>query len=136
MIEFYPQIRLFHIFAVLLSGSIFALRGVAALAGARWPQARPLKWLTYAIDTSLLTAALLLVAILPWSVFANGWLLAKIALLFAYVVLGVLALRPPRPRAVFRRGAGDLRPDVRHRPRAPPAGVAGMNAAAATTPGD
>ena len=91
MIEFYPQIRLFHIFAVLLSGSIFALRGVAALAGARWPQARPLKWLTYAIDTSLLTAALLLVAILPWSVFANGWLLAKI---------GVLALRPQRPRRV------------------------------------
>ncbi|MBP7158481.1 MAG: SirB2 family protein [Thermomonas sp.] len=100
MIEFYPQIRLFHIFAVLLSGSIFALRGVAALAGARWPQARPLKWLTYAIDTSLLTAALLLVAILPWPVFANGWLLAKIALLFAYVVLGVLALRPQRPRRV------------------------------------
>ena len=32
--------------------------------------------------------------------FANGWLLAKIALLFAYVVLGVLALRPQRPRRV------------------------------------
>ena len=69
------------------------------MAWPRWP-ARPLKWLTYAIDTSLLTAALLLVAILPWSVFANGWLLAKIALLFAYVVLGVLALRPQRPRRV------------------------------------
>lgn len=98
MIEFYPQIKQFHIFAVLLSGSIFALRGTFALAGARWPQALPLKWLTYAIDTSLLTAAMMLLTILPWSVFANGWLLAKIVLLFAYVVLGVLALRPQRPR--------------------------------------
>ena len=100
MIEFYPQIKQFHIFIAMLSGTLFALRGAFVLAGARWPQARPLKWLTYAIDTSLLTAALLLVAILPWSVFANGWLLAKLALLFAYVVLGVLALRPQRPRRV------------------------------------
>ena len=32
MIEFYPQIKQFHIFVALLSGSIFALRGAFALA--------------------------------------------------------------------------------------------------------
>lgn len=96
MIEFYPQIKQFHIALALLSGSLFALRGGFALGGARWPQALPVKWLSYAIDTALLTAALMLLTILPWAMFANGWLLAKIALLVAYVVLGVLAMRPGR----------------------------------------
>ena len=81
MIEFYPQIKQFHIFVALLSGTLFALRGAFALAGARWPQALPVKWLSYAIDTCLLTAAMMLLTILPWAVFANGWLLAKITLI-------------------------------------------------------
>ena len=98
MIEFYPQIKQFHIFIAMLSGTLFALRGAFVLAGARWPQALPVKWLSYTIDTCLLTAALMLLTILPWAMFANGWLLAKIALLFVYVVLGVLAMRPQRSR--------------------------------------
>lgn len=98
MIEFYPQIKQFHIFVALLSGSLFALRGAFALAGARWPQALPVKWLSYSIDTALLTAALMLLTILPWPMFANGWLFAKIVLIVAYVALGVLAMRPRRAR--------------------------------------
>lgn len=96
MIEFYPQIRQFHIFIALLSGALFAVRGAFALAGARWPQALPVKWLSYTIDTALLTAALMLLTILPWAMFGNGWLLAKIALIVAYVLLGVFAMRPGR----------------------------------------
>lgn len=98
MIEFYPQIKQFHIFVALLSGSLFAVRGAFALAGAEWPRALPVKWLSYAIDTSLLTAAMMLLTILPWAMFANGWLTMKILLLVAYVVLGVLAMRPHRTR--------------------------------------
>ena len=104
MEEFYPQIRQFHIFVALLSGSIFAVRGAFALAGASWPQALPVKWLSYAVDTALLTAALMLLTILPWAMFANGWLLAKLALIVVYVVLGVFALRrgrSRRSRAIF-----------------------------------
>lgn len=96
MIEFYPQIKQFHIFVALLSGSLFAVRGGFALAGAHWPRALPVKWLSYAIDTALLTAAMMLLTILPWAMFANGWLLAKICLIVVYVVLGVLAMRPQR----------------------------------------
>ena len=96
MIEFYPQIKYVHILLAMLSGTLFAVRGGFALAGMRWPQALPVKWLSYTIDTCLLTAALMLLTILPWAMFANGWLLAKIALLFVYVVLGVLAMRPQR----------------------------------------
>ena len=98
MIEFYPQIKQFHIFIALLSGSLFAVRGAFALGGARWPRALPVKWLSYAIDTSLLTAAMMLLTILPWAMFANGWLITKVVLIVAYVVLGVLAMRPQRTR--------------------------------------
>lgn len=103
MIEFYAQIKQFHVFVALLSGGLFAVRGAFLLAGARWPQALPVKWFSYAVDTALLTAALMLLTILPWAMFANGWLLAKLALLVAYVVLGVFALRrgrTPRTRAL------------------------------------
>ena len=96
MIEFYPQIKQFHILLALLSGAIFALRGAFALAGMHWPQALPVKWLSYTIDTCLLTAALMLLTILPWAMFANGWLLTKIVLIVVYVVLGVFAMRPGR----------------------------------------
>lgn len=103
MIEFYPQIRGLHILAVLLSGSLFALRGLGMLAHARWPQAASVRYLSYSIDTVLLTAALMLLTILPGAMFANHWLTVKVMLLVVYVVLGVFALRrgrTPRMRAV------------------------------------
>ena len=99
MIEFYPQIKHFHIFVALLSGSLFALRGFFALQGARWPMALPVKWFSYAVDTSLLTAALMLLTILPGAVFANGWLAVKVALVVVYIVLGVFALRRAKTRS-------------------------------------
>ncbi|MFZ5635911.1 MAG: SirB2 family protein [Pseudomonadota bacterium] len=98
MIEFYPQIKLVHIACVLLSGALFALRGGCALLGARWPMSLPVRVLSYAIDTALLTAALMLFAILPGGVFVNGWLAVKIALLLVYIVLGSFALKRARTR--------------------------------------
>ena len=100
MIEFYPQIRFVHILAISLSGSLFALRGLGMLAGARWPQAFVVRYLSYSIDTVLLTAALMLVTILPSAVFANGWLTVKLVLVVVYVVLGVFALRRGRSRSI------------------------------------
>lgn len=104
MIEFYPQIKQFHVFVALLSGGLFALRGACVLGGAAWPMHAPVRWLSYAIDTALLTAALMLLTILPGAMFANGWLVAKLSLLVVYVVLGSFALkraRGPRARLFF-----------------------------------
>ncbi|WP_242165068.1 SirB2 family protein [Lysobacter sp. M15] len=98
MIEFYPQIKQFHIIVALLSGALFSLRGAFVLGGARWPMALPVKWLSYAIDTALLTAALMLLTILPGAMFANGWLTVKVTLIVVYVALGVFALRRGRTR--------------------------------------
>jgi len=108
MLVFYPQIKLAHIACVVASGSLFLLRGGAVLAGAQWPMAAPARFLSYAIDTALLTAALILLSILPSAMFANGWLIVKMCLLVAYVVLGSFALkraRKPGMRAICYAGA-------------------------------
>ena len=96
MIDFYPEIRLVHICAVLASGGLFALRGLATNLGARWAMAAPLRYLSYAIDTVLLTAALMLATILHQYPFVHGWLTVKVCLLVVYVVLGSLALKRGR----------------------------------------
>jgi uncharacterized membrane protein SirB2 len=92
VIEFYPQIRAAHLITVLLSGTLFAARGLGVLAGARWPRHAVVRYSSYTIDTALLTAALMLVSILPSAMFANHWLTLKIALVVIYILLGVLAM--------------------------------------------
>lgn len=99
MIEFYPQIKHAHIGLALASGALFALRGAGALANMRWPRWAPVRYASYTIDTALLTAALMLLTILPRGLYANGWLTVKLVLLVVYVVLGVFALRRARSRA-------------------------------------
>jgi uncharacterized membrane protein SirB2 len=96
MIDFYPQIRLTHIIAVLASGGLFFLRGLAVNLGARWAMAAPLRYLSYAIDTVLLTAALMLATILHQYPFVHGWLTVKVLLLVVYIVLGSFALKRGR----------------------------------------
>lgn len=96
MIEYYLQVKHAHIGLVLLSGGLFALRGTAALAGMRWPLAAPVRYLSYTIDTALLTAALMLLVVLQLNPFATGWLGVKLLLLVAYIALGALALKRAR----------------------------------------
>ncbi len=96
MIAFYLQIKAVHVAAILASGGLFAVRGAAALAGARWPMGAPLRYLSYTIDTTLLTAALMLLTALKLNPFAVPWLAVKLALLAVYIVLGSLALKRAR----------------------------------------
>lgn len=103
MIEYYADIRCVHIGAVIASGTLFLLRGAGVLAGARWPMWAPLRYLTYTIDTVLLTAALMLVTILHQYPLVQAWLTVKVLLLVVYIVLGTFALRrarTPRGRAL------------------------------------
>lgn len=93
MIEFYTEIKWLHVAAVFASGSLFLLRGLAVQGGARWAMSPPLRYASYTIDTVLLTAAFMLLTILPGAVFANGWLTTKVSFLVAYVVLGSYALK-------------------------------------------
>ena len=94
MLELYPQIKAVHVGAVAISGALFAARGALVIAGRRRLATRAaVRYASYAIDTVLLTAAVMLVAILPPAMFANRWLVAKLALVAVYVVLGIVSMR-------------------------------------------
>jgi len=93
MIEFYPQIKSVHITAVMASGLLFLLRGASLHAGLKWAMAAPARYLSYAIDTALLTAALMLATMLHQYPFVHAWLTVKVLLLVVYIVLGTVALK-------------------------------------------
>ena len=96
---YYPQIKLVHITCVVLSGSLFALRGTMMLAGSQWVYHPILRRGSYLIDTTLLGAAILLTLILHQYPFVQSWLTAKVLLLVVYIALGVFALRRGRTHA-------------------------------------
>jgi len=96
VIEFYLPIKMVHMIAVLCSGGLFFVRGLMLLIGNKLAMAAPVRYLSYSIDTVLLTAALMLATMLPSAMFANGWLLAKIGLMVVYIVLGSFALKRGR----------------------------------------
>jgi len=100
MMEFYPQIKSVHIAAVMASGLLFLMRGAAVNAGMTWAMAAPLRYLSYLIDTTLLTAALMLATLLHQYPFVHAWLTVKIALLVIYIVLGSFALKRGSTRKI------------------------------------
>ena len=102
MIAFYPQIKLLHIACVIASGTLFALRGALVLGHLSLGQHVALRGLSYAIDSTLLTAAFMLMTMLHLYPLAQSWLTVKVLLVVVYVALGYLALHgtlAPRARA-------------------------------------
>jgi uncharacterized membrane protein SirB2 len=104
MLEFYPEIKLLHVTAAIASGTLFLLRGAVVSWGGRWGMIAPIRYLSYSIDIVLLIAALLLLAILPSTVYSNGWLWLKLMLIVVYIGLGTLALKRGRTASI-RRGS-------------------------------
>ncbi len=98
--EFYLQIKWVHIAAVIASGALFLMRGIAVQAGARWAMTPPLRYLSYTVDTVLLAAAVILVMILHQYPFVQSWLTVKVCLLVVYVALGTFALKRGRTQRV------------------------------------
>lgn len=87
-----------HITCVILSGSLFAVRGlmrIADVAGVNHWTLRVTSWL---IDTVLLAAAILLTLILHQYPFVQAWLTVKVLLLLLYIVIGFIALKRARTR--------------------------------------
>ena len=106
MMVFYPQIKTVHIAAVVCSGSLFFLRGALVQAGrSAWAMVAPLRYLSYGIDTVLLTAALMLLTILPGAVFANGWLATKLPE-WAELLFGIPAILLAYGAVIWRKGFG------------------------------
>ncbi len=88
-----PPIRQAHLALVVFSGLLFALRGMGVLAGARWPLHKALRVGSVVIDTLLLSAGVMLWALLQLNPLREHWLGVKLVLLVVYIVLGSWALK-------------------------------------------
>lgn len=100
--EWYPALKTAHVTLVLTSGTLFAARGAAVLAGARWPMTARWRYTSVAIDTALLSAGVAMWSLLALNPLRDTWLGTKLLLLLVYIVLGSFALkrgRTPRVRA-------------------------------------
>jgi uncharacterized membrane protein SirB2 len=104
---YYLEIRAVHIGAVIASGLLLLMRGLARnLAGSGWVMAWPLRLLSYTIDTVLLTAALMLTTIIDQYPFVDNWLTMKLLLLVVYIMLGYRALSGRTPAIRWASLAG------------------------------
>ncbi len=99
LVEHYLTLRQWHVGLVTASGTLFALRAFATIAGARWPLALPARAASWVVDAGLLGAGALLWAALQINPFVQTWLGAKLLLLLVYIGLGTMALRRARTPA-------------------------------------
>ncbi|GAA5442480.1 hypothetical protein Misp06_00654 [Microbulbifer sp. NBRC 101763] len=89
----YTLIKHTHVFAAVLSITLFLLRTSLDLSrNTAWRQT-PLRWIPHVNDTVLLSAAIALVVIGSWNPAIYHWLAVKIALVFGYIIAGFFALK-------------------------------------------
>jgi uncharacterized membrane protein SirB2 len=100
MTEYYLVLRNVHIACAILTITLFVLRGGLMLADSSWQQNAVLRYLPHAVDTVLLTTALMLTTVIHQFPFAVDWLTAKVVLLLAYIVLGSIALKRGRTKQI------------------------------------
>ena len=100
MSEYYLVLRNVHITCAILTVMLFVLRGALMLANSRWQSNVVLRYLPHAVDTVLLTTALMLTTVIQQFPFAVDWLTTKVVLLVVYIVLGSIALRRGRTKQV------------------------------------
>lgn len=98
----YLAIKYIHITSVVLSGSFFLLRGLWMMRESDLLRRRWVKVLPHIIDTLLLGSALIMVFLSRQYPFVQPWLTAKVLALLVYIVLGSVALKRGRTRAMRR----------------------------------
>lgn len=88
----YLFIKTLHVTCVVLSISLFVLRGSLQLLSRPWRQWRLLRLAPHLVDTVLLGSALWLAWRSAQYPFEQSWLTAKVLALLLYIVLGHYAL--------------------------------------------
>ena len=100
MIELYLPLRHTHIACAILTVTLFVLRGGLMIADSPWQRNVVLRYLPHAVDTVLLTTALMLTTVIRQFPFSTDWLTMKVLLLVVYIVLGSIALKRGRTRRI------------------------------------
>lgn len=96
----YGLAKSLHVGCAALSIAGFAARGALMLRGSPLLDTRFARVAPHIVDTVLLASALWLAWAIGQVPFVHGWVTAKVFALLAYIVLGSLALRHGRTRAV------------------------------------
>lgn len=96
----FEWLKLLHVSCALLSVSGFTLRGYWMMTDNPLRQRRLARVLPHIIDTLLLASAVGMLVIWQTGPQQLPWLIAKIAGLLLYIVLGMVALRFGRTRRV------------------------------------
>jgi len=104
MLYYYADIKWIHVAAVIATGLLFLARGAGMWIGSPIGMSAPVRYLSYTIDTVLLTAALMLAVATRQFPFEQPWLTVKVILVFVYIALGSMALkrgRTPSTRQIY-----------------------------------
>lgn len=89
----YLILKPLHVSFVLVSYSLFLLRGIWMLRASPRLQLRWVRVLPHVNDTFLLASGITLAVLTHQSPGSHPWLAAKIAALFVYIGLGTVALK-------------------------------------------
>ena len=89
----YALLKMIHVSSVILSYSLFLLRGIWLIQDSTNLRQRWIKILPHIIDTVLLTSAVFLAMTIQQNPLQDSWLTAKVAGLLLYIVLGMVAMR-------------------------------------------
>ena len=95
----YIVLKYAHVGAVIVSLSLFFLRGLWMMNAPQKLQLRWVRIVPHVIDTILLASAIALAFLTAQYPFVQPWLTAKILGLVAYILLGSVALKRGRTRA-------------------------------------
>lgn len=96
----YLMLKHLHMTLAAISGSLFLVRGVWMMAASPMLQRRWVRSVPHLIDSLLLASAITLAwwsGQTPWT---SPWLGAKVIALIAYILLGSVALKYGKTRAV------------------------------------
>lgn len=96
----YMALKHSHMMFVAISGLFFLLRGAWMLMDSAMLQKKWVKILPHIVDTLLLACAIGLCVVLGQYPFVVDWLTVKVVMLVAYIVLGVIALKRGKTKAI------------------------------------
>lgn len=94
----YLTLKSIHVSCVVLTISLFLLRGFWMLQDSTQLQQRWVRILPHVIDATLLTSAILLAALTGQYPGVSGWLTAKVTALLVYIGLGTIAIKRGRTK--------------------------------------
>ena len=96
----YDELKAAHVASAAASLALFVLRGAWMIGAPHRLKRRWVRVVPHVIDTVLLVSAIALAVMIGNYPGTHGWLTAKLAGLFAYIVLGSIALKLGRTRGV------------------------------------